>query len=357
MKRSLSLVLILVLLASGMTLFTGCSEEKEMEYPVTVGGLTIEKEPKSVVVLNDSFADIIAYIGYDTKLVARSDECDQEFLSFFPSVGSVGSVTAASILQQGTDLVIADNTLSESVRSELNANEVPVVILSPATNMTSLKQLYIDLGTVLGGKTVGSKRAERAYNSLVNMLGEYKNIPTDAGKTSVYLYLNENAELCTFTHGSFEQQLFEYNTSVNTLSQQKDPQVIASELKTGSPSCIFYDNDAVLEYLKNDETLMNLKALQNLRVCRIPRKSFFRYGMTCEQILGEMSAFLNDGATPIVKPATPDEASPDEASPDEAPDDYDDDDDYEDDYDDDYSDDYSDDDSDWSDGDGESWDD
>lgn len=347
MKRSLSLLLILVLLMSCAVLFAGCSEEEDAEYPVTIGEVTVTQEPKNVVVLNDSFADIIAYMGYDTKLIARSDECDQEFLSFFPSVGSTGSVTAASIVATGADLVIADGTLGNDIRSELTKNGVTVVTLNPAKDLNSLKTLYTQLGTLLGGKNAGSKKAERSYNSLINMLGQYKTLPIGVVKTSVYLYLDENAQLCTFTQGSFEQQLYDYNGSVNILSHQQEPQVVESELRIGSPGYIFYDNDAVLEYLRSNESLMNLKALREDMVCRIPLKNFYRYGTSCEQIINTMAAFLD--VEPAERPATADEATPDEA-PDDAYDDwYDDDsDDWYDDSDDDwYEDDWSEDD--WSD--------
>ena len=97
MKRILSIALALCMLLSCAVVFTACSGEKSGEYPVTVGGVTIEKEPKNIVVLNDVHADIISYIGYDIKMVGRSAECDQDFLSIVPAVGSAASPDVVAI--------------------------------------------------------------------------------------------------------------------------------------------------------------------------------------------------------------------------------------------------------------------
>lgn len=344
MKRFLSVILILVLLLSCAALCTGCGEEEEQEYPVTVNGVTIESEPKQIVVLDDNAADIIAYIGYDGKMVGRSMRCDQEFLSFFPTVDGSGKSLADSITGIGADLVIVGSEDLESTRSALAGTEIRVIAFDLPKDFASLKELYNNIATVLGGGVTGPQKGEKAYNLLVNSLKRYQSIPEGVIKTSVYLYLNERGELCTFTKGSLEQKIFDYNGTMNALANQEEPQVVASELRMGSPNYIFYDDDAVLEYLRSDDTLKNLPALLRNSMCRIPMKGFFRYGTTCEQVMYDMTSFISDSEKPA---ATPDEATPDETGND-PDDDQDDSGDY---------DDGEDDGSDYDDGDYESYDD
>ena len=361
MKRSLSLLLILALLMTGAVIFTGCSDDKEDsgEYPVVIGEVTIRQEPQKVVVLDDSFADMISYMGYDRKIAARSDECDQEFLKFYPSVGSAADPSAADILRAKADLVIASGALSDAVKSELAKNEIPVVTLSRVKSFAGVKELYSLLGTVMGGNKAGAAKGETAYNKLISTLLEYKAVPLDVVKYAVYLYLDEDGQLCTFTEGSFEQQLFGYNGAINSLSHQQEPQISDDELRRSTPSCIFYDSDAVTDYLRGSESLQKMQAVRGSCFCRIPYRDFFRYGTSCEQIIYDMVNYLKESSKSDTS-ATIDEATPDEAYPDDTDDPWDsdgEDDDYDDDsYTDSYYEDDEDDYSDYSDDSDDGWD-
>ena len=312
MKRTLSIFLVIAMLLSCAVFFSGCDDKKSSEYPVTVGDVTIEAEPQSIVVLNDCIADIISYIEYDYKMVGRSIECDQDFLRIVPSVGTPDNPAVDTIAQKGADLVIADSTLSEKVRGKIEAEGITVITLDPPTDTTGLKELYSTLGAVLGGNTTGRAKGEKSYDGLFDMLGQFKTASTGVAKTSVYLYMDQNGRLCTFVKGSLEYKIFGYNGAVNVLSNQAEAAVDATQLKMGSPSYIFYDDESVLDYLKNDEKLMSLRALQNGKTYPIPLKNFKRYGTTCEQAVYDMVAFLNMQDAATIDEATPGEATPDE---------------------------------------------
>ena len=308
MKRTISLFLILALLLSCAVFFAGCSGETSKEYPVTIGDVTIDKEPESIVVLNDAIADIISYSDFDYKMVGRAITCDQEFLRIVPSVGTPDNPAVDTIVQKGADLVIADSTLSQKSRDKIIAEGINVVVLDPATDTESLKALYSTLGTLLGGNVKGKAKGEKAYNSLFDMLGQFKSATTGVAKTAAYLYLDVNGRLCTFVKGTLEQKIFGYNGAINVLSNQEEPAVDATQLRLGQPTCIFYSDPSVLDYLRNDDKLMNLVALRNDKVYQIPLKCFSRLGTTCEQAVYEMVDFLNKQDDP----ATADEATPDE---------------------------------------------
>ena len=332
MKRTLSILLAIVLMLGCAAVFSGCSDEKVKDFPVTYDGVTIEKEPAAIVVLNDCAADVISYIGYDIKMVGRSSDCDQSFLSIVPSVGTAADPDVNKITAAGADLVIADSTLSPAVREALNAAEIPVVTFGKATDTDGLKELYTNLGAVLGGDVTGRKKGEDAYNELFNMLDQFKTATTGVIKTAAYLYLDESGRLCTFTKGTLEQKIFNYNGAMNIFSKQEDTAVDAKQLRLGSPTCIFYDSEDVLQYLRNDESLSQLAALKNGHALMIPLKHFYRQGKTYEQTVYDMIDFLNNQPE-----ATEDEATPDETDPDAGESDGEDDS-----YDTDYSDDYSD---------------
>ena len=311
MKRALSIILAICLMISCAVMFSGCAEKKPKDFPVTFGDVTIESEPQSVVVLSDCAADIISYIGYDIKMVGRSTDCDQDFLRIVPTVGSSAEPSVDQIAQKGTDLVIASKELSAAAKAAIEANGIPVIIVSRAKSVEELEELYKALGAVLGGNVTGRAKGAEAFGELIDLLDQFNTAATGVIKTAAYIYMNEVGELCTFTKGSLEQKIFDYNGAMNTFSNQSTPIIDLNELRMGSPTCIFYDDERVIEYLSYDPQFEHLTALKKGKVCMTPLKSFYRQGTTFEQIVYEMIDFLNNSDK--LDEATPDEATFDEA--------------------------------------------
>ena len=287
-----------------LSLLGGCSQDGGKEYPVTYGDVTLDKEPEAIVVLNDSVADIISYIGYDIKMVGRAVTCDQDFLRIVPSVGMPNDPAIDTIVQKGADLVIADSTLSDKSRKKIEAEGITVITVDNATNQEEIKALYGDLGMILGGNVTGRAKGEEAYQELFELLDQFTTAVTGVVKTAAYLYLDDAGQLCTFTKGSLEQRIFNYNCATNAFNNQENPVVDLTELRLGSPNYIFYDDEAVIEFLRNDSDLTNLHALVNDQLYRIPKKNFFRYGTTMENTVYEMIDYLNkqDESTPDEQP-------------------------------------------------------
>ena len=315
-KRVIS-ILLCVLMVAGCTLCLGaCKSEEDENYPVTVSGLTIENEPENIVVLSDCLADVISYIkqdshmSYDVKMVGRNAETTQEFLSVVPSVGTIDNIDVNAIVAAETNLVIADSTLSGNVKAQLEEAGIPVLILDKAKTFDELKVLFTNLGTALGGKVTGKKNGTDSFDALLKTLKDFKAaIPNDVVKTACYLYLNENNELCTLTKGTVEFDLFAYNGAINIFSSQETPVVDLEQLKIGTPTFIFYNDQSVLDYLNSDAELSTMRALSEDHTYQINLSDFNRQGTTYEEMTYRMLEFMF-----ITSEATPDEATPEEAT-------------------------------------------
>ena len=118
MKKIVSVFLASALAVSACAGLAGCSGDNK-NYPVSVADITIETEPKDIVVLSDETADIISYLGYAKKMVGRSDEVTQNFLSVAPSVGSAANPDVEKIKSYATDIVFADDTLDENAKRRI----------------------------------------------------------------------------------------------------------------------------------------------------------------------------------------------------------------------------------------------
>lgn len=309
-KRVISLLLCILMIATMGLSLCSCKGEDSKEYPVTVANVTIEKEPLNIVVLSDCLADVISYMGYDIKMVGRNIETDQEFLSVVPIVGTATEPNVDSIVSSETDLVIADSSLSENSKSALATANIPVLTLSKANSFEELKTLYVNLGTALGGNVTGRQAGLDSYDELLKTISDFKDaIPQETVKSACYLYLNENGELCTLTKGTIEHELFSYNGAINVFKSQETPQVDLELLKISTPSFIFYDDPAVLDYLGNDSNLANMGALKNGKTFQVNQNEFNRQGTTYEELIYRMIEFMF-----ITSVATPDEATPDDAT-------------------------------------------
>ena len=310
MKRILSIVLSLCLILSCAAIFGGCNTKTSNDWPVTIGDVTIDKEPENIVVLNDVFADVISYIGYDIKMAGRSEECDQEFLHVVPVMGKGAAPDTAAIAAAKTDLVIADKTLSADAKSTIESNGAKVITFDVPTTADALKSLYTDLGTALGGKTTGKEKGEKGYDELLNMLSTMNTATSNVVQTVAYIYTDADGKPCTFVKGTLEYQFFNYNGNSNVFANQTAPPINLDELKLGSPNFIFYDNDNVLATLNADPSLANVHALSEGHTYQIPKKAFFRFGKSAEQAIFDMLNYIDKTTK-----GTPDSATRDYSVP------------------------------------------
>lgn len=292
MKRILSLILAVCIISACAAVFGGCSQETSSDWPVTVNGVTVTKEPKSIVVLSDKLADIISYIGYDIKMVGRAAECDQDFLYVVPVTGYATNPDVAAMTAANTDLVIADSAVSDAVRQNIESAGIKVVTFAPATNEDELRELYISLGTVLGGKETGSKKGESGYDELMSMLNTLNTASSAVRQTAAYLYLDESGQLCSFVKGSIGYKFFNYNGCTNVLLNQSEPVVNTEELRIDPPIYLFYDSPEVLTVLMSDPNTANMPAMTNGRALQLSKKNFERLGASVEKTVYDMLEFI-----------------------------------------------------------------
>ncbi len=307
-KKSISLFLCICLIITMALCLGSCKKENSDEYPVTIGDVTITEEPLNIVVLSDCLADAISYMGYDVKMVGRSVECDQEFLSVVPTVGLAQSPDVKAIIANEADLVIAEAAVSENTLAALQEANIPVVTIKRADSFDSMKNLYAQLGSVLGGNVTGRATGEGAYDELVSTINDFENaIPSNVVKTACYLYVDENNTLCTLTKGTIQYEFFSHCGAINILSEQEAPQVDLEQLKIGTPAYVFYDDEAVLNLLKADSELATIDALTNGNTYQVKLSDLSRQGTTYEELCYTMIDFM------FGEKATPDEATPDDA--------------------------------------------
>lgn len=307
MKKIISFLLAAVICCATAISLAGCGDGN---YPVSVANITIDKEPKSIVVLDPSAADIISYMSYDRKIVGRSDEVDQSYLEVAPSFGSAAAPDVNGIISSGAEVVFAGDTLDEASKKALEDEGIIVIKMSLANTPKELKTNYTTISKILGGAIDGEEKGIYSYSKLIDSMEDMK-FEADAANTtaaldtSCYLY-SENELLKQASGGTYGDMLLGYTGTVNIAVNIEDDTVDVNTLKVANPNYIFYDDDATLEAIKTNPTLSKLSAIQSGKVLKITNSEMSRQGLTALETLQKMIIFIHPE---LDKKATEDEAA------------------------------------------------
>lgn len=293
MKKLISITLAVGILLSVALTFGGCGDK---DYPVEVANFVIDKEPESIVILDPSTADIVSFSKNDVKMVGRSDEVNQEWLSIVPSVGSATNPDIDAIKESGATIVFANSSLSENASESLKNNNIDVITMTQATSPKQLETNYVTLGKILGGEVTGSNEGAEAYNKLIDDMDTVKSTVTSTKKTDVlytvcYLYL-ENNELKMMTSGTYGDMLLGYTGAVNAAVNIDDNSVDVRTLKIANPNFVFYADDATLQNVQGNPTLAQLSAVKNKKTLMVTNDEMSRQGQSALNTLQKMVEFM-----------------------------------------------------------------
>lgn len=293
-NKIISLTLVLMLTFSSVLVFSGCGDG---EYPVEVANIKISSEPKNVVVLDASTADIIECIGYEVKMVGRSDEVNQKSLSAAPSVGSAQSPDINKIIDTGADLVFVNDSLSEESRAKLDENKIKVVNIAVAASQKQLETTYTTIGRILGGNTAGAAKGEEAYSKLISQMEDIKSKVTAADNnaalnTVCYMY-SVNGKLRLTTSGTYGDMLLGYTGCVNVAVNIDENKVEVNTLKVANPNYLFYSDEQTLQAIKDDSVLSGLSAIKDGKTLMISAEEMNRQGLSAINTLNKMVGFIH----------------------------------------------------------------
>lgn len=272
--------IVIFAMAAAMVYSAGCSSNAE--YPVTLASYTINAEPQSVICLNDSVADIMLACGYGDKITARSNECTQAELASTHSVGSAAKPDVNEIKNLKPDIIFADKTLSEDVRSQLKNANFTVITLVPATSTEELTVLYGNIAAILGGnntgRTLGTEKAEKLAMTLSDL---QRVVPqSDIVITACYLYdVNGTAE----TENSLGGKLFDY-ANITNVCKTKESSGDIDSLILNNPQYIFCDT-GVKAQIEGNERLKELSAVKSGNIYELPSKYLSRQGNSLTEAL------------------------------------------------------------------------
>ena len=262
MKRIISVLLAAVMVCTAAVIFAGCGDGN---YPVTVANITIDKEPEAIVVLDPSAADIISYMNYDGKIVGRSTEVDQSYLSVAPDFGAAAEPDVNSIINSGAQVVFAGDKINDDAVKQLQEKKIQVIKMSLADTPKELETNYLTIGKILGGAVTGLEKGTSSYEKLIEHMEKLKievssSTTSGALETACYLYVDDG-RLRVMTSGTYVDMLIGYTGAVNVAVNIIDGNVEVNTLRIANPNYIFYSDEQTLNAIQSDDVLSKLTAV------------------------------------------------------------------------------------------------
>lgn len=186
----------------------------------------------------------------------------------------------------------ADDTLDENAKKELTDAGIMVLNVASPETTTELETVYLTLGKILGGSVDGAKTGEDSYKDLIDTMKTYKaEVNSNVSKTICYLYL-EGDKLHTLHSGTYGDMLLGYTGAVNAAVNVSESEIDTKILKIANPDYILYDDDATLQFIKNDSDLKGLKAVKNKQTLMISQEEISRMGTTSLFTLNKIMNFM-----------------------------------------------------------------
>ncbi|MBQ5631006.1 MAG: peptidoglycan-binding protein, partial [Ruminococcus sp.] len=296
-----------VMVCTAAVIFAGCGDGN---YPVTVANITIDKEPEAIVVLDPSAADIISYMNYDGKIVGRSTEVDQSYLSVAPDFGAAAEPDVNSIINSGAQVVFAGDKINDDAVKQLQEKKIQVIKMSLADTPKELETNYLTIGKILGGAVTGLEKGTSSYEKLIEHMEKLKievssSTTSGALETACYLYVDDGS-LRVMTSGTYVDMLIGYTGAVNVAVNIIDGNVEVNTLRIANPNYIFYSDEQTLNAIQSDDVLSKLTAVTSGKALQVSEKDITRQGLTALATLEKMIGFMHPE---LAKKATTDEAA------------------------------------------------
>lgn len=265
MKRPLAALLGILLVLS---ICVGCGPKgdissgvAEQDFPVTVNEVTIQDEPKGVVVLSPNLAEVIMALGYEMQLCGKGAACTQEDLSVLPDMTLDDP---QSILGVGADLVLTEDAPSEEQKKGLNDAGIDVVTIAPVTSREDFTRLYREVGSCMMGGVKGYERGEKIAEGIFSTIDDIsRQIPqTDTPVSVCYLY---DVEGGVVTGDTLEGKLIECAGLINAASDGAGNHMDVETLLMVQPQYIFCPT-GLKDTLAQTDQYKDLTAVQEGRV-------------------------------------------------------------------------------------------
>ena len=170
-------------------------------FPVTVGGVTLDKRPERIVSLSPSATETLFAIGAGPQVVAVDDQSN--YPPEAPQTDLSGyKPNAEAVAAKDPDLVVISNNI-DRIAEQLTALKIPVYLAAAPANLDGLYQQITELGALTGHRDEAADLVQRMKDEIDKLVAD---VPKRSKKLTYYYELDTN--LYSLTSTTFVGSLF-----------------------------------------------------------------------------------------------------------------------------------------------------
>ncbi len=266
-KRIISTLLAVLCIACTLLPLSGCGKDEKEEtgtYPVSVAGVTIEKQPEVITCLSVNYSEAIVDMGYAHLLDGRPGNCELPQLLAAAPCGTADKPSVDAILNLGTELLIVDMETEIEVLQQLDAAGVTILQLIEPNTRTGFLNLYRCIGTAMNGNGVGYDAGEAAAQNILTQLDSIERAIMFEVPVNVCLFTSDNLSSC-ITGDMLGSYLMEiaggFNVSIESVDGYCDMETVIAS----SPDIILCPKGSENK-VRSQRNLEKCGAMENNRI-------------------------------------------------------------------------------------------
>jgi cobalamin transport system substrate-binding protein len=231
---------------TGLVLLTGCAThapdqdstakpDTEATFPVTIGSVTIDRQPTRIVSLSPSATETLYALGAAAQVVAVDSTSDYPPQAPHTSLNAL-SPDPEAISAYNPDLVVASDD-TNGLSAALARTGVKTLVLPAPKNLDDAYNEFIELGRATGHQAEGESLARQTRDDINNVVAS---TPKTAQPLSYYYELDQT--YYSATSATFVGQIigrFGLTNIADGSGTGDYPQLSAEHILQANPSLIF----------------------------------------------------------------------------------------------------------------------
>ncbi len=248
-----------------LALPAACDHKKQQtpageEYPVTAGGVTLEKAPQRIVCLAPSHYAALDAMGATSAVVGVGSGADAG--EDTPRVGSAALPDVQAIVALSPDLVLTSGALDPADAQSLALQEIPVAVIPAAARYDGLEAYYSQIAQLVSGRKTGEANAARTAAGIREKAQAVADKVKGQPRVRACLLLGSQTAAGTET---FAGDLLELAGGENAAGKLEAYQFSNEALAAAAPEVIFCPS-TLLSTITSGSLFAGIPAVQNGRV-------------------------------------------------------------------------------------------
>ncbi|SDN65904.1 ABC transporter substrate-binding protein [Acetanaerobacterium elongatum] len=246
----------------------------DVNYPLDMDGIYIEKMPQRVVSLSPALTEMVSILGYENRLVGRTDYCDYpSSVSNLPTVGSPIMLDTAKIKELKPDLILMQVPTTNEALTQMQQTGAAIVTLPKALDINSTAELYSKIFKIMEGAEAGAAKGEEYKARFLNRVTALTQATQSAAAANTEVeytaaYIIDTVSIAATTD-TYEGKLFSILGLTNVAGESVNWNYPLENLAKAKPYVLLCGSGIDIESLSSLKKFKGLSAVKKGRAYKV----------------------------------------------------------------------------------------